>query len=74
MGNDLDIDDDDDVHDQPLPKVMRIEQRRIGTKNHQLYTISNNKIALSAIDDKREWVTPNSSVPYGHHSLATHTS
>ena len=60
---------EEDDDGQPNPKVMRLEQRRIGAINHQLFTISNNKIALSAVDDKRMWTTPNSSLPYGHFSL-----
>ena len=43
--------------------------RRIGSRLHQLFTWQNNKLALSAFEDKRAWWSSNKSVPYGHYSL-----
>ena len=60
---------EDDDDGQPTPKVMRVDQKRIGSTNHQLYTMASSKVALSAVDDKRHWTSPNSSLPYGHFSL-----
>ena len=52
------------------------KQARIGSSNHQLYTMTSSKLALSAVDDKRYWVEQNKSLPYGHYKLlsSTHTS
>ena len=61
--------DRDDDDGEPQPKVMRVDQRRIGSSNHQLYTMAHSKVALSATDDKRHWTSPNSSLPYGHHAI-----
>ena len=50
-------------------KSVSVEQFRITTKNHQLYSIKSNKIALTNTDDKRVWIGKNKSVPYGHYSI-----
>ena len=42
---------------------------RIGSEKHQLYTYQTQKRALSANDDKRSWVGPNTSYAYGHWRL-----
>ena len=47
----------------------RLEQSRIGSVNHQLYTIRTTKKALDPFDDKRCWIDQNISVAYGHYSL-----
>jgi len=44
-----------------------IAQKRIGSLNHQLYTLKYKKRALQCYDDKRHWTGPNSSVAYGHY-------
>ena len=44
-----------------------VEQERIGTKNHQLMTITTKKKALDPFDDKRHWLDENKSVAYGHY-------
>ena len=43
--------------------------RRFQSKNHEIFTIEQQKWALSATDTKRAWVDDNNSLPYGHHSL-----
>ena len=47
------------------------EQRRIGSTRHQLSNMQYVKKSLGFFEDKRYWVTLNSSVPYGHYSLDT---
>ena len=47
----------------------RVDQRLIESINHQLYTIKRNKVALSSMDDKRQWIGINESRAYGHYSL-----
>ena len=46
-----------------------VTQRRIGSKNHQLFTLENRKLALNIHDDKRHWFSYNSSHAYGHCSI-----
>jgi len=58
-----------DVDAAPSPKRLCVDQRRIGSINHQLYTLHYNKLALSIRDDKRAWIGPNESLPYGHRRL-----
>ena len=58
-----------DVEDAPPPKRVCVEQRRIGSVVHDVYTSLSHKVALSITDDKRAWIGPNSSLPYGHHRL-----
>ena len=41
-------------------------QRRIGSMNHQLYTIEQDKITLSPYDDKRFYLSSTTSVPFGY--------
>ena len=48
---------------------VQVQQRSIISKNHQLYTILYNKQALSIMDNKRVWLKPNESLPYGHFAL-----
>ena len=50
-------------------KEKRVVQSRIGTVNHQLFTIQTSKKALDPFDDKRSWISKNNSVAYGHYSL-----
>jgi hypothetical protein len=48
---------------------MYAVQRRIASEHHQLYTLQYRKRTLSFYEDKRAWVTHNSSLPYGNHHL-----
>ena len=48
---------------------VSVDQFRIGTINHQLFSFKRPKIALTNNDDKRVWTHKNTSVPYGHCSL-----
>ena len=43
--------------------------RRFSSSCHAISTIEQRKKALSLWEDKRAWVSPNTSVAYGHHSL-----
>jgi DNA polymerase type B, organellar and viral/Recombination endonuclease VII len=58
-----------DLETPPSPKRLRVEQRRIGSVNHEVFTSKYSKLALSITDDKRAWIGPNSSVPYGHYCI-----
>ena len=58
----IDVDEEDDFENQRY-----VKQRRIGTENHQLYTLEHSKLAITIADDKRLWIGPNQSVAYGHH-------
>ena len=48
---------------------MYAEQRRIGSERHQLYTLQYRKRTLSFFEDKRAWIDPNVSLPYGNYQL-----
>ena len=45
------------------------KQRRIGSTNHQLYTMQSYKKLLDSRDDKRSWIAKNESLAYGHWRL-----
>jgi len=45
------------------------DQRRIGSKLHQLYSMQYKKRTISYYEDKRYWIAKNSSLPYGNHRL-----
>jgi hypothetical protein len=49
--------------------TVSIPQSRIQPKDHQLYTIKSNKIALRCLDDKRCWISKNKSHAYGHYAI-----
>ena len=46
-----------------------VNQERIGSIGHQLYTMRFKKVALSSMDNKRCWVKKNKSLAYGHYLL-----
>ena len=58
-----------DLESPPSPKRVCVDQRRIGSVNHDVFTSLSSKLALSINDDKRAWTGPNSSLPYGHYRL-----
>jgi DNA polymerase type B, organellar and viral len=58
-----------DADAPPSPKRLRVDQRRIGSINHDIFTTHYSKLALSINDDKRAWIAPNTSLPYGHYRL-----
>jgi hypothetical protein len=62
-------DDDDDDEQVPLKKVC-LDQTTIRSKQHQLFTVNTRKVALNCMDDKRQWLDNNTSLPYGHCGLA----
>jgi hypothetical protein len=41
--------------------------KRIQSYNHKLFNVEQSKIALSYFDNKRYWITSNTSLPYGHY-------
>ena len=49
---------------------ISVDQSRIGSRRHQLYTYKGKKIALTNTDDKRVWIDKNKSLPYGHCNLS----
>ena len=44
-------------------------QSRIASKKHTISTLNYNKKVLSIWEDKRAWITENSSLPYGNYKL-----
>ncbi len=48
-------------------------QRRFQSSNHIIHTIEFVKRSLSFFEDKRTWISSNTSLPYGNHKLS-HTS
>ena len=48
-------------------------QIRIASKKHNVSTIHYYKKALSVWEDKRSWISENSSLPYGNHKLENQT-
>jgi hypothetical protein len=49
---------------------MDVRVRRIMSKRHQLYTIQQQKRALTVWEDKRAWIAANVSLPFGHVALS----
>ncbi|KAG1697202.1 hypothetical protein GQR58_006038 [Nymphon striatum] len=63
------------THDDYLKTYMTykekfVNNRRIGSDHHEIYTFEENKKALSTYDNKRAWIAKNISLPYGHYFLA----
>ena len=48
--------------------VVRVDQRKIVSKNHQLFTERSKKKALQCLDNKRYWIGENTSLAYGHYN------
>ena len=70
----LDIYNSYDPHalDENPPRTHTITQRHTVSRCHQLYTTETHKIALSVMDDKRIWIEPNKSLPYGYVEHTAH--
>ena len=51
-------------------QIFSVPQTKITSKNHQIFTIKNTKIALTNADDKKVWVGKNTSLAYGHVRLS----
>ena len=49
-----------------------IKFNTIRSFNHQICSITCNKLGLSSFDNKRYWLDYKTSVPYGHYAIATH--
>lgn len=53
-------------------KILIKQQNSIRSKNHNVYSIRQNKIALSPYDDKRHLLNNSvDTLPYGHYSIKT---
>jgi hypothetical protein len=53
-----------------LQTELSREVKRMQSFNHVIHNVAQNKIALSFFENKRAWVKPNFSYPYGHHKLS----
>ena len=49
--------------------TFHVQQTLLRSKEHTIHTISQRKRALTVWEDKRIWVSPNQSYPYGYHRL-----
>ena len=58
-----------DESEAPPSKRVCVDQRRIESVVHDIFTSQSRKLALSITDDKRAWIAANESLPYGHHRL-----
>lgn len=47
-----------------------VRQTLLQSKHHMMRTRTQYKKALSVWEDKRAWIGPNESLPYGHHTLS----
>ena len=45
-------------------EAVTVDETRIRSQNHNIYTIDYKKRALTGYEDKRLWLSPNYSVPY----------
>ena len=53
---------------QEKPSIAK-RQRRFASIRHQLVTMESQKVALRCRDNKRQWIAPNDSLPFGHYML-----
>ena len=60
-------DDDNNEHGEGPSLVKR--QRRFSSLRHQVFTIESKKVALRCRDNKRQWIAPNTSLPFGHFKI-----
>jgi hypothetical protein len=58
---------DEDV-EQEGPSIVK-RQRRFASIRHQVVTMESKKVALRCRDNKRQWIVPNESLPFGHYLL-----
>ena len=56
-----------------IQKEVKKWQTRISSKKHNVSTINYCKKVLSVWEDKRVWLSPNQSLPYGNHQLNNRT-
>jgi len=53
---------------------MVTDNRRFKSRLHEVKTISISKRSLSRLDDKRAWISENTSLGYGHKKLKMSTN
>ena len=60
----------DDYKQRYLTRTELIKNiRRMQSFNHVIFNVTQAKVALSFMDNKRAWVAPNDSLPFGHYKL-----
>ena len=60
----------DDYKQRYLTRTELIKNiRRMQSFNHVIFNVTQAKVDLSLIDNKRAWVAHNDSLPYGHYKL-----
>ena len=60
----------EDYKQRYLTRIELIKNvRRMQSFNHVIFNITQAKVALSFMDNKRAWITHNDSLPYGHYKL-----
>jgi hypothetical protein len=60
----------DDYRQRYLTRTELLRSvKRMQSYNHVIFNITQSKVALSFRDNKRYWLTPNYSLPYGHYKI-----
>ena len=60
----------DDYKQRYLTRTELVKNvRRMQSFNHVIFNITQAKVALSFMDNKRAWLSANDSLPYGHYKL-----
>ena len=52
-------------------KLIHVKQTLLQSRAHTIHTITQQKRALSVWEDKRKWLSPNVSYPYGYYRLSS---